>query len=270
MAVFNLNAIAVELYSTPITWKGDPVGHIGKKDAFFYVVKGECYVRIENESFIIKEGELAFLPEGKMRTYSTINSEFVMYEYNFDFTIDGKRWVDILELDDGRYNVAVDNPEYVEKLYEQSFRREMHKDKMYDVVWYASLSELIKQYVIKRRELDSKFQPFKEVIRYIEDNIANSFRIDELSEIACMQSSYFIKKFKASFGVTPITYINKMKMYKAMSVLASSDCSVEKAGEKVGISDNSYFSKLFRQYCYTTPADYRKMFNKFKNEYMFD
>ena len=76
MAVFNLNAIAVELYSTPITWKGDPVGHIGKKDAFFYVVKGECYVRIENESFIIKEGELAFLPEGKMRTYSTINSEF--------------------------------------------------------------------------------------------------------------------------------------------------------------------------------------------------
>ena len=270
MSNFNLKTIGVHMYVSPITWKGDPVGHIGLRDTFFFVVKGECYIRVEDESFIIREGELAFLPKGKMRTYSTVNSDFVMYEYNFEFDIDGQRWVENLGFRDCGYSIAVDNPQHVAKLFEQSLRQEMSKDKMYDVVWFASLSELIKQFVVKRRELDSKFRPFKAVVKYIEDNISNSFRVDELAEIACMQPSYFIKKFKASFGVTPITYINKMKMYKAMTVLASSDCSVEKAGEKVGISDNSYFSKLFRQYCYTTPAEYRKMFNKFQNEYMFE
>ena len=46
--------IGVHLHANPVTWKGDPIGHIGARDAFFYVAKGECYVRIENESFIIK------------------------------------------------------------------------------------------------------------------------------------------------------------------------------------------------------------------------
>ena len=263
MSEFNLMTIGVHIHASPIVWKGDPIGHLGQRDAFFFVVKGECYMRIDNESFIVKAGELAFLPKEKMRVYTTASTDFVMYEYNFEYAIDGRRWIDALGFEDGGYSIAVDNPEYVAKLYEQSYRCEIIKDKMYDVVWFSSLSEVLKQFIIKRRELDSKYQPFKEVIRYIEDNISKSFRIEELAEVACMQPSYFIKKFKSSFGVTPITYINKMKMYKAMTLLASSNCSVEKVGETVGISDSSYFSKLFRQYCYTTPAEYRKMFNKF-------
>lgn len=264
MSNFNLMTIGVHMHIPPITWKGDPVGHMGQRDAFFFVVNGECYIRIDDESFIIKAGELAFLPKEKMRAYSTVNSDFVMYEYNFEFSIDGKRWIDALGFKDGGYSIAVDDPQQVAKLYEQSLRRELIKDKMYDVVWYASLSELLKQFVVKRRELDSKTQPFKDVLKYIEENIEETFKIEKLAEIACMQPTYFIKRFKASFGVTPITYINKMKMYKAMSILASSDCTIEKAGKKVGIPDSSYFSKLFKQHCHTTPAEYRKMFNNFQ------
>ena len=255
--------IGVHLHANPVTWKGDPIGHIGARDAFFYVHKGECYVRIEDSSFIIKSGELAFLPKDKMRIYSTISSDFVMYEYNFEYHFNGDYWANVLKVGNGDYSVPVDDPQQVINLFERALRNELNADIMYDIISYASLSELIKQYVSKRREFNSKYKPFKNVVKYIEDNISKKFTIDELAEIACMQPSYFIKLFKESFGITPIVYINKMKMYKAMTILASSDCSLEKAGEKVGIADSSYFSKLFKRYCYTTPAEYRKMFNKF-------
>lgn len=270
MPLFSLNPIACQIFVSPIVWKGDPVGHIGTNDAFFFVVKGECYIRIEDESFIVKAGELVFLPKDKYRVYSTVNKDFVMYEVNFAFTINNEYWIDFLSLNNGKYHIEVDNPQYIATLFEQSVRREMSKDKMYDVIFYSSLSELIKIYVQKRREEDSKLRPFKSVVKYIDDNIDRNFKIDELSEIACMQSTYFIKKFKTSLGDTPITYVNKMKMFKAMSLLASTDFSVEKIGQKVGIYDSSYFAKLFRKHCFTTPVEYRKMFRKYKTEYMFE
>ena len=45
--------INVWLHGPPTVWKGDRLGHIGVNDTYFYMVKGECFVIIDNRSFMI-------------------------------------------------------------------------------------------------------------------------------------------------------------------------------------------------------------------------
>ena len=75
---------AIYLYVPPIVWKGDPLGHIGEKDLFFWVIEGECFLKIDNQNYIVHPGQLAYLPKGKMRTYTHVSERFTMYEMSLN------------------------------------------------------------------------------------------------------------------------------------------------------------------------------------------
>ena len=57
-----------------------------KDNSFFLVLEGECFLSIDNENYIIKPGQLAYLPKGKRRAYTHISKSFSMYEMAFSAT----------------------------------------------------------------------------------------------------------------------------------------------------------------------------------------
>ena len=75
-----------------------------------------------------------------------------------------------------------------------------------------------------------------------------------------MQTTYFIKMFKKQYGIPPIAYFNRLKIYKAMSLLLSTDLSVDAIAQNVGINDPSYFARMFREHANITPTRYRLEF----------
>ena len=258
----SLTPIAAHLYVPPITWKGDPVGHIGINDCFFFIVSGECYIKIEDKSFVLKAGQLAFLPRGKMRTYTTIGGDFSMYEIAFDMKIGGKYWCDALNFGDGYYSADVPDPNALSKLFEGSVRHEYNKSAVYDIICFSNVAEIIKIYSEARLEAEAKTHPFAEVIKYMEASLERQIKVEELAKVACMQTTYFIKKFKSAFGVSPISYLNKLKIYRSMTLLLSTDRPVDSIARAIGIYDSSYFSKMFKRYCMISPVEYRKLFLK--------
>ena len=259
---FTLSPYRVNLYVPPIQWKGDPTGHIGENDTFFWVVAGECYVTIETESFIVKAGQLAFLPKGKMRIYSSLSEDLVMYEMNFAASINSAYWYTQLELQGENYAIDIADPERMSRWFETSLRHEMNKDIAYDIIWCCNLANILCTYVTERKRADQRTEFFKDVIKYMNDHIHSCLTIDTLAGIACMQPTYFIRRFKAAFGFSPIVYFNKLKVYKAMTLLSSTDFSLQKIAARLGISDAAYLSRMFKKYCSISPAKYRALFRQ--------
>ena len=60
----------------------------------------------------------------------------------------------------------------------------------------------------------------------------------------------------------PITYFNRMKIYKAMGLLAGTDLTIEEISGEIGIFDTSYFARLFKKHCGISPTKYRAEFKK--------
>ena len=81
-----------------------------------------------------------------------------------------------------------------------------------------------------------------------------------ISSLRLMDEERILKKFKKALGDSPITYLNKLKIYRAMYFLAERNFTLSEISRKIGIYDSSYFSKLFKSYTGITPMEYRSIF----------
>lgn len=253
-------------YVPPIVWKGDSVGHIGKRDLFFWVLEGECFLRIDTQNYIIRPGQLAYLPKGKMRAYTHASERFSMYEMAFSATSEGNNLMEILNLTEENFVVNIPDKDGMSALFESSGRNEMFKDPLYDLAWCANICNIIKIYAREREKLNTAESViFKPVLEYMSENIQSSINTEELASLVFMQPTYFIKKFHKAYGMPPLAYFNRMKIYKAMGLLAGTKLSIEEIAREVGIFDTSYFTRVFKKHCNVTPTKYRAEFKSLKN-----
>lgn len=259
----SVKPIDVLLYVPPIVWKGDCVGHIGINDTFFFVLEGECFLSIDNEYSIIRPGQLAFLPKGKKRAYTHVSEKFCMYEMAFSAQADDKNLMEILGLSKSDFVVDIANREEMSALFENSCRRELFKNPLYDVTWCANIMNIIKIYAESHRKLSKKnSELFKPVLSYMNNNLTKQIKTEEMSALVYMQPTYFIKKFKECFGLPPSAYFSRLKLYKSMEFLVSTNDSIEHISARVGITDTSYFARMFRKNCGITPTEYRNAFRR--------
>lgn len=68
---------------------------------------------------------------------------------------------------------------------------------------------------------------------------------------------YFRKIFKAYYGVSPLKYINALKITHAKELLDSGMYSVTEAALRSGYTDLSYFSREFKKETGNSPKYYR-------------
>lgn len=89
---------------------------------------------------------------------------------------------------------------------------------------------------------------------YFETDIAN----DTLAKLCGISTVYFRKSFETVYGVSPIKYLNDLRMRKARALLESDYASIGQVAESVGYSSIYHFSKMFRQYAGVSPTEYAR------------
>lgn len=83
----------------------------------------------------------------------------------------------------------------------------------------------------------------------------------QLADVACqfgMSLRNFNRRFKQACGISPLSYLQQVRMDNARDLLASSNLAVHEVADKIGYSDTSHFSRLFKQTFTMTPSEYRQ------------
>lgn len=110
--------------------------------------------------------------------------------------------------------------------------------------------------------LSDKRQLDLQILDYIEAHFAEELTLAKLAAIFNFSyyylSTYFVTHFKKSFT----EYLNSVRIKKAQLLLHERDLPVAEVGGKVGYTDNSYFSRVFKKYVGVTPTEYRRQFGK--------
>jgi AraC-like DNA-binding protein len=84
------------------------------------------------------------------------------------------------------------------------------------------------------------------------------FYIQHLCSSLKTSPSYLSQAFKQAYGTTISEYLGRLRIEEAEKLLRGTDLSVDEIIRKVGYTDRSSFSKKFRTWVGTTPADYRR------------
>jgi ligand-binding sensor protein/AraC-like DNA-binding protein len=94
-------------------------------------------------------------------------------------------------------------------------------------------------------------------LEYIKVHYEERIKLDDMSYLCNISSSYFSKLFKRITGEHFANYINKIRVTKACDLLINTDTPITVIAMDLGFGDNSYFNKVFKKLIGITPSLYK-------------
>ena len=210
------------------------------------------FIFSNGEKLTAKENDIIYLPK-----HSTYNVAFKVngdcYAINFDifddisfppFVVKAKQH----NLFEGFFSTA-------RRAWEQ--KRASYKTKcmaeLYNII-YALQQEYFSEYFPK-----NKLELIKKAIdnihlEYIDGNVS----VENLARECNITPEYFRRIFKSFYGVSPVSYINNLKITRAKELLESQMYSVSEVADMAGFNEISYFSREFKKITGLSPLEYMK------------
>ncbi|WP_079908817.1 AraC family transcriptional regulator [Paenibacillus sp. 32352] len=118
------------------------------------------------------------------------------------------------------------------------------------------LDELFQVYSLNTESHKYK-ERIQHVIKYMETHYHQKLTLSALSELAGLTPSYFGQSFRRIMGMTPIEYLNSIRIDEAQFLLEKG-CTISEVTAKVGFSDPFYFSRIFKKNKGISPSEYIK------------
>lgn len=95
---------------------------------------------------------------------------------------------------------------------------------------------------------------------WLEKHMAREIQISELAAAVATSERTLIRRFKAALDQTPLGYLQDMRIEATRTFLETSDLGIAVIAERVGYSDTSSFSRLFKDRMGLSPGAYRSRF----------
>ena len=116
--------------------------------------------------------------------------------------------------------------------------------------------------VPERMRADQIYEKYKmlmaSAIRYIDENFCDNLTLGGVCKHFAISKTYFCHLFKLITGKTFTEYLTDLRIRAAMVMLEDPSLSITEISEKLGFSNTSYFSKIFKKYTGCLPKEYRK------------
>lgn len=95
------------------------------------------------------------------------------------------------------------------------------------------------------------------VIGALENDFARDWRLEDLRKIAHMSNSSLMRVFRKATGQTPIEYLVRLRIQRAIDMLRNSDLTITEIAFKSGFNDSNYFARQFRKATGKSPRQLR-------------
>ncbi|MBE5783760.1 MAG: helix-turn-helix transcriptional regulator [Clostridiales bacterium] len=97
---------------------------------------------------------------------------------------------------------------------------------------------------------------------HMQQHYSREITLDSLAEYVNLDKSYLIRLFKQELGVTPMTYLARVRMENARLLLAETDESIAEIARRCGFQTATYFHTCFKKMYGMTPMAYRQKSRK--------
>lgn len=237
--------------------------------------EGELYISQDGEQHVLSKDQFLILFPG-LRHFGYRESEGLLNYYWCHFYIRGCDFR-ISEQDEPVSYAAFESgnfflpefgncfsPNKIHLLFRQLIdtSRKPGAQHINDLFITLLLTELAYSVVQESAEKHNPVNPsINRITDYIMQNYNQPISIGMLAEKYGYNPNYLSTLFKKCTGMSPVTYINHVRIDVAKSLLLNSSNSIHSIANQVGFSDDKYFMKAFKTFENTTPTKYRNTYS---------
>ncbi len=122
---------------------------------------------------------------------------------------------------------------------------------------YSEQEYLFLKLLLSLKQKEEKPSLAQEISGYIENNFI-TVTLDSLCKQFNYSKNYIIRIFNKEFGISPISYINDIKIKRATYLLETTSLPITDIAENSGFNDYPYFYKRFYFKTGLSPKQWRK------------
>jgi AraC-like DNA-binding protein len=140
-------------------------------------------------------------------------------------------------------------------------QKEKHTQNPVDHVFIDVYNKFIKQKSAQRKTPEW----VKELKQIIQDQIDSNLNLTEISKSLDINPSYLSREFSKHFNNLSFgEYIRKLRIEKAIELMQENTYSLTEIAYLTGFSDQSHFTRIFKQHTGKSPSVYKKDLAKSK------
>ncbi len=95
--------------------------------------------------------------------------------------------------------------------------------------------------------------------KIINECYSEELTLDELSVRVGRSKYHLSRAFRDYYHVTPGAYLTSVRLTRAKEMLEETDLPIREVGQRVGLSNSTYFTTLFKQRFGCSPKEYRAL-----------
>ena len=118
-------------------------------------------------------------------------------------------------------------------------------------------------YQLQLRELNrdafSYYRPLGRVQDYVDEHYSEEISLEKAAGQAAMEKTYFSFFFRKKVGVTFSSWLQYLRVAKAMSMMEEMDYTITEVAYAVGFQELSTFQKAFKKWTHLTPREFKKL-----------
>lgn len=113
--------------------------------------------------------------------------------------------------------------------------------------------------------LKTGFDQIRPALDHIREQYSSPMKISEIAAVCHVSESHFRRLFEENIGMTPVEYLNQIRIRKACDLIKTTGSSMEEIAVKVGFATTSTFNRNFKRITGTSPYQWKKQPDNFES-----
>jgi AraC-like DNA-binding protein len=233
-----------------------------------FVKKGNCVLRLDNESVYFGENEMMIICSNVNHVFEAGSEGTTLMQLEFLPEIfdrfdslentTAKELTPITIFSEANRLIKIVNNVRIMRAVQRIVNELNTKNKYYHylvVMYYAELLILIS------RHLDEAFLPIgandnlKKAICYLRANFHTEITMEDVALNAGIGERYLRKLFAQHLNISPLDYLNQIRINKSIDLLKNTELSVKEVCFMCGYKSPQYFSRVFKQQMGISPRE---------------
>ncbi len=256
----NLSEIMVT-YKIPAPKVFSPPQGLGRyKSGLIYMLKEKCLYEFDEESFVVGEGELVYVPEGAKYKCTHLSQPKDARYYVVDFRLydfSGK----LVNLSSKPFKIDVSSFDNIKSLFDKLYDNYNTYDFANHLYMKSVLFEIlytVSKCTVLNYNNETGLDNMRKAMNIIGNHYMEDISTKELAKLFNMSCSHFRKQFVKAAGYSPVVYRNRIRIHKAYEFISSGGMSIKEAADAVGFCDVYYFSTMFKKVMGVSPGKVKK------------
>lgn len=226
-----------------------------------YINRGACTIKIENEQYSVKVGDIVVYNSGVFHEEASLGGELSVLFFAVDnLQIPGLTEGCIVPLDAcpiieaGSYDDVL--KAFLSVMVDELTQKNAHYKAISTHIATMFCYYILRLYDVKV-ENPRHVEISNEAMRYIEDNYKSDISLDTIASSVHLSKHHFVRIFKETQGISPMKYLLRVRLLAAKDLLGRTELSIGEIATAVGYEHALTFSRVFKNSEDISPTEYR-------------